>query len=159
VIRSQALFFAIFLYCLPSYRRFAEETLETFLRDFFGLVVVDMDLVVFVELELLFSTSVGLEGDLEAMSWCNRLQLVDFCFVDCVQQVEAISLTSFFSGDSSSAHGKLGIEACQTYSLVLGKRLVVSLMYSSPSTNLFQLFRAFRWLVFAASDFAGSLGD
>jgi hypothetical protein len=32
-------------------------------------------------------------------------------------------------------------------------------MYSSPSTNLFQLFRAFRWLVFATRDFAGSLED
>ena len=156
VIGSEALFFAVFLYCLPSYRRFAKKALEPFLCDFFRLVVVDMNLVVFVELKLLFSTSIGLQSDLEAMRWRNRLQFVDFCFVNCVQQVEAVSLSSFFSARSSSADDS-DIETCQTYSLVLGKRLVVSLMYSSPSTNLFQLFKAFRWLVFAARDFAGSL--
>ena len=64
-----------------------------------------MDLLVFVKLKLLFSASVGLESDLEAMTWCYRLQLVDFCLVDCVQQVKAISLSSFFSAGSRLAYG------------------------------------------------------
>jgi hypothetical protein len=118
-----------------------------------------MDLIVFVELKLLFCTGIGLQSDFEAMSWCNRLQLVDFCFVDCLQQVETVSLSSFLSGDSNLARGKPGTETCRTYSLVLGKRLVVSLIYSSPSTNLFQLFRALRWLLFVARDSAGNLED
>jgi hypothetical protein len=84
MIRAEAEFLAVLLYCLPSYRGFAEETLETSLCDFSRLVVMDMNLIVFVELKLLLGTSIGLQSDFEAMSWCNRLQLVNFCFMDCV---------------------------------------------------------------------------
>ena len=63
---------------------------------------MNVNLVILVELKLLFCTVVGFQGDFKAVSGFNRLQLVIFCFVNRLKQIEPISLSSFLSKTSLS---------------------------------------------------------
>lgn len=85
MIGSKTHIFAVLLYGLPSYGGFAKEAFKPSFCDISRLVVVHMDLVAFVDLELLLGTIVGLQSDFETMGWSDGFQLVNFCFVDCMQ--------------------------------------------------------------------------
>ena len=56
--------------------------------------MMNIDLVVLVKLELLVSAVVWLKRNFKVMGRFDRFQLVYFCFMHCLQEVEAISFTS-----------------------------------------------------------------